>query len=214
MMTEHPHGNQALATTGKSLDEAQAAMILVHGRGASGQSILSLANALQQPGFAYLAPQAANNTWYPYRFIEPIKRNQPFLSSGLRVLSDLVIQIEQKGIGVDNIVFAGFSQGACLAAEFVARNPKRYGGLLVFSGGLIGLEGKTFGYEGSLDGTPVFIGCSAVDFHIPVQRVHETADVLAAMGAQVEKQIYPNMGHTIIEDELERARKIVAGVLG
>lgn len=188
-------------------------MILVHGRGDNAPGILGLAQELAHPDFAYLAPQAAGNTWYPYSFLEPMHRNEPGLSSGLQAVGEVVAQIEAAGIPAERIVLAGFSQGACLASEFVARHARRYGGLLVFSGGLIGPPGTPREYAGSLAETPVFLGCSDVDFHIPLARVEETAVSLTNLGAHVNKQIYPSMGHTIIPDELKQAREIVRSVL-
>ncbi|MCA9971239.1 MAG: dienelactone hydrolase family protein, partial [Anaerolineales bacterium] len=207
-----PHQDQPIATAGRPLAAAQAAMILVHGRGATAVSILDLAAHLPHPHMAYLAPQAANNTWYPRSFLAPIPQNEPGISSGIQVLADLVAQVEAAGIPADRLLLGGFSQGACLTAEFAARHPRRYGGLLIFSGGLIGPPDMRRSYTGSLAGTPVFIGCSDVDFHIPVARVHETADVLTQLGAAVTKKIYPNMGHTIVQDEIDRAMDIVANV--
>lgn len=209
-----PHIGQPILAAGKSLDEANAAMILVHGRGATAESILGLATELHHDGLTYLAPQAAGNTWYPYRFIEPIERNEPYLSSALELLGQVVKHIEESGIPAERIILGGFSQGACLAAEFVARNPRKYGGLLVYSGGLIGPLEMTFEYEGSLDGTPVFIGCSDVDFHIPKERVETTAAVLNAMGAQVDARLYAGMGHTINDDELNASRDLITKSLG
>ncbi|MCB0173892.1 MAG: dienelactone hydrolase family protein [Anaerolineae bacterium] len=208
-----PHRGQPVYTAGQPLNEAKAAMILVHGRGATAPSILELANALYHPDFVYLAPQAANNTWYPNSFLSPIPGNEPGLSSGLAVLGDLIAQIEAAGISAEKIVLAGFSQGACLASEFVARNARPYGGLLAFSGGVIGPPGTPRNYEGSLEGMPVFVGCSDSDFHIPVERVHESTAVFEALGAAVTERIYPNMGHTIIQDEIDQARGIVEGVV-
>ena len=211
--TSGPHQGQQIYASGKPLNEASAAMILIHGRGASAPDIMQLAGELAHPEFAYLAPQAANNTWYPYSFLEPMVRNQPGLDSGLQVIADLIAHVETVGIPAERIVLAGFSQGACLASEFVARNARPYGGLLAFSGGLIGPPGTPRDYEGSLAGTAVFLGCSDVDFHIPLERVEETAVTLENLGANVNKQIYPGMAHTIIQDELIHAKKIVDGVL-
>ena len=208
------HQNQAVYTVGKSLAEAGTAMILLHGRGATAVSILELANELHHPEFAYLAPQAAGNAWYPYSFLAPLEQNEPGLSSGLQVIADLISQIKESGIPVEKIVLAGFSQGACLASEYAARNARRYGGLLAFSGGLIGPPGTPRDYAGSLAGTPVFLGCSNVDFHIPLERVEETAVTLANLGAQVNKQIYPDMGHTIVQDEIDQANGILQTILG
>lgn len=206
----HAHKGQQIAAHGKPLAKASAAMILVHGRGATAVSILDLAQYLPHPEMAYLAPQAANNTWYPFSFLAPMENNQPGLDSGLAVIGDLVTQIEAAGIATDRTVLGGFSQGACLASEFVARNAKRYGGLLVFSGGLIGPPATPRDYDGDLAGTPIFLGCSDVDFHIPLERVQETTAVFQRLGANVTEKIYPNMGHTIIQDEIDEARQILA----
>lgn len=211
--TPGPHQGQQVFTAGKPLAEAQAVMILIHGRGATAVSILELANELYQPEFAYLAPQAAGGTWYPYSFLAPMTQNEPGLSSGLQVMTDLISQVEHVGIPAKKIVLAGFSQGACLASEFVARNARRYGGLLAFSGGLIGPPGTPRDYAGSLAGTPVFLGCSDVDFHVPLERVEETAVTLTHLGAEVNKQIYPNMPHTIVPDEIDHANQILQTIL-
>ena len=210
--TRGPHQGQPVKTAGKPLQEAQTAMILVHGRGATAASILELAEYLPHPEMAYLAPQASGNTWYPYSFLNPISQNEPGLSSALQVLADLVAQVEAAGIPSEHIILAGFSQGACLTSEFVARNARRYGGLLAFSGGLIGPPGTPRDYPGSLDGTPIFLGCSDVDFHIPKERVQETADVFTRLGAAATLRLYPGMDHTIIQEEIVEAQKIVAGV--
>ena len=207
-----PHQGQQIYIAGKPLSEAKAAMILVHGRGATAPSILELAEPLHHPDFSYLAPQAAGDTWYPYSFLSPLSQNEPNLTSALQVIADLLAQIEAADIPANKVIIAGFSQGACLSSEFVARNARRYGGLLAFSGGLIGPPGTPRDYTGSLEDMPVFIGCSNVDFHIPVERVHETAATLERMGAKVNKQIYPDMGHTIIQDEIDHALKIVKAV--
>ena len=204
------HQGQDLLTKGKELEEAQAAMILIHGRGGTARDILELGYLLSAPDMAQLAPQAANSTWYPYSFLSPLDQNEPNLSSALQVVGDLVDQVEAAGIPAEKIILGGFSQGACLASEFVARNPRRYGGLLIFSGGLIGPLTTPRIYEGSLEGTPVFVGCSDVDDHIPLQRVQETASVLAGLGGAVTKKIYPGMGHTINQDEIDQARQIVS----
>ena len=204
-----PHQGQAVYSAGKALSEAKGAMVLVHGRGASAQSILELGQALYHPDLAYLAPQASRYTWYPYSFLAPLDRNEPGLSSGLQAIGDVMATIEAAGIPTERIILGGFSQGACLTSEFAARNPKRYGGLLIFSGGVIGPLGMARHYTGSLEGTPVFIGCSDVDFHIPARRVHESAQILSELGGNVNKKIYPKMGHTIIQDEINHALEIV-----
>ncbi len=194
------------------MNQAQAALILLHGRGATAASILLLAEELFHPAFAYVAPQAAGNTWYPYTFLAPTAQNEPWLSSALARVGEVVAQIEAAGLAAECIVLGGFSQGACLASEFMARNARRYGGLLAFSGGLIGPPGTARAYAGSLDGTPVFLGCSDIDPHIPRPRVEETAAVLAALGAQVTMCLYPGLGHTINADELAHARVLLQRV--
>ena len=208
-----PHQGQPLLAAGRSLDEAKAAMILVHGRGATARSILDLGAVLADPDLAYLAPQASGNTWYPYSFMAPVAANEPGITSGLLTLSDTVALVKDAGITTDKIIIGGFSQGACLSSEFAARNAQRYGGLLVFSGGLIGPPGTLRQYDGSLAGVPVFIGCSDIDPHIPVERVEETTATLTNLGASVIQKIYPGMGHTIIEDEISQAMRIVKNVL-
>jgi len=208
---EHPHGSQPVLAAGAPLDQASGAVVAIHGRGASARDIIGLAEEVAPPDVAILAPQAAGNTWYPYRFLEPFERNEPYLSSALRRIAELIAQFEASGIPVDRIALLGFSQGACLATEFAARNARRYAGLLGFSGGLIGPPGTPFTYPGSLDGTPVFLGCSDVDPHIPLERVEETAVALRILGASVDMRIYPGMGHTINRDELEAGRALLAG---
>lgn len=209
-----PHLGQPVASAGPAPEAASSAMILVHGRGASADSILDLGRHLPVEGMTYLAPQAAGHTWYPYSFLAPLVQNEPGRSSGLEVIGGLVARLELAGMAAERIVLAGFSQGACLASEFVARNPRRYGGLLVFSGGLIGPPGMAFALSGDLEGTPVFIGCSDVDAHIPLHRVEETSTELAGMGARVTKKIYPGMPHTIVQDEIDEARKVLASLNG
>lgn len=210
--TPDVHAGQPLRHTGRPLAEAGAAMILVHGRGATAESILELAGYLPHPQMAYLAPQAAGQTWYPYSFLAPIAQNEPYLSSALARLEGLLADVTAAGIPPERVVWAGFSQGACLAAEFVARHAQRYGGVLLFSGGLIGPPGTPRDYAGTLAGTPVFLGCSDRDAHIPLARVEETAEALARLGAAVDKRIYPRMGHTINDDEIRAAAALVAGL--
>ncbi len=212
MHQPHPHQNPGVQTAGKSLAEAAAAMILVHGRGASAAGILGLAPELGHPDFAYLAPQARDSTWYPFSFLAPLERNEPYLSSALRMIGELVAQVGRAGLPPEKIFLLGFSQGACLSGEFVARRPQRYGGLALLSGGLIGPLDQPVNHPGDLAGTPVFIGCSDVDMHIPVERVTETAGVLEGMGAEVTTRIYPGMAHTIIQDEIDFVRSMMASL--
>jgi predicted esterase len=208
-----PHRGQPVATAGRPLAGAPAAVIVVHGRGATAESILSLADELGRLDLAYLAPQAYGHAWYPYSFLAPLEQNEPGITSGLAVLGDLLARVGEAGIPPERTVFMGFSQGACLASEFAARNARsgvRLGGVVGFSGGLIGPPGTPRDYPGSLAGTPVFLGCSDRDPHIPRERVDESARVLTALGGEVTERIYPRMGHTINEDELEFARDLLA----
>lgn len=213
-----PHQSQPVAEAGAPLHRAKAAMVLVHGRGASAQSILSLADAFAQPEVAYFAPQAGGYTWYPYSFLAPLKHNEPGISSGLQAIGDVLAQIEAGGIAARQTVVLGFSQGACLALEFAARRGQALGGAVAFSGGLIGNvqqngsppDDKGFDYTGDLQQTPVFLGCSDIDPHIPVARVHQSADVFSGLGADVTKRIYEGMEHTINDDEVRFVRGLLA----
>ncbi len=207
-----PHGGQPVLTAGRPPGEAAGAVVMVHGRGGSAEDILTLAGELRRPDLAYLAPQAAGHTWYPYSFLAPFEQNEPGLTSGLGFLTRLLARLEEEGIPAGRTVLLGFSQGACLSTEFAARNAQRFGGVIGFSGGLIGPPGTPRDYAGSFAGTPVFLGCSDRDPHIPRERVDETAEVLGRMGAEVTERIYPGLGHTVIEDELEHARRILAGL--
>jgi len=207
--TTGPHQGGAIVTGGAPITEARGALILIHGRGGTAEMVLQLTAHLEVEDLAWLAPQAADNSWYPYSFLSPIPRNEPGISSAMQVLADLVAQVERAGIPAARIALAGFSQGACLTLEFGARHARRYGALIGFSGGLIGPDGTPRDYSGSLAHTPVFLGCSDVDAHIPVARVHESADVLTRLGADVDTRIYPGMGHTINEDELVAVRAIL-----
>lgn len=188
---------------------AKAAVVLIHGRGATAEGILDLADAFDVPGVAYVAPQAATRTWYPHSFLAPLAANEPALSQALATIDRVVQDIVREGVTEERIILAGFSQGACLALEYAARHARRWGGVAAFSGGLIGPDGTPRDYAGDLAGTPVFLGCSDVDAHIPLDRVHTSADVLARLGGSVTKRIYPGMGHTIVEDEVKHVRAIL-----
>jgi predicted esterase len=194
---------------GDALATARAAMILVHGRGASAADIMTLGAELMHPGVAYLAPQAAGNVWYPNPFTAPMESNEPYLSSALEVLAALLATVE-KSVPANRVILLGFSQGACLTLEFAARHARRYGGVVGLSGGLIGPDGTPRDYPGSFDGTPAFLGCSDVDPHIRKDRVLEAAEVYRRMGANVTANLYPGLGHTVNADEIEIARGIVA----
>jgi predicted esterase len=183
--------------------------IFIHGRGASAADILGIAPELGTDDVAYLAPQAAGNTWYPYSFLSPIPQNEPGLTSALNVIAGLVAKAAADGHASEHVIILGFSQGACLALEFAARHAKRYAAVVAFSGGVIGPPGTPRDYPGSMAGTPVFLGCSDVDPHIPLERVHESAEVFRRMGARVDERIYKRMGHTINADELAAVRELV-----
>jgi phospholipase/carboxylesterase len=207
-----PHQKTTPAAAGRSPEEADIAMILVHGRGATPESMLTLADEFNEPDIHYVAPRASQSTWYPYSFLMPTNQNQPGLNSGLQAIHNLIEDLLVKGINREKIIIGGFSQGACLASEFVARHPARYGGIVALSGGLIGDSVDIGHYEGDMDGTPVFLGCSDVDPHIPVERVHETEAVFQKLGADVTKKIYPGMPHIVIEDEVRQVKKLIQTV--
>lgn len=207
-----PHKGQPVLVVGEPLESARAAMILMHGRGASAEDILTLVPELDQGGFAYLAPQAAGYTWYPYSFLAPLSSNEPWLSSALAVIASLLRQLTDAGIPPERTILLGFSQGACLSLEFAARNARRYGGVAGLSGGLIGPDGTPRNYTGSLAGTPVFLGCSDVDFHIPKERVLHSAEVLRGLGGDVTARLYPGMGHMVNDDEIQFVRGMMAAL--
>jgi predicted esterase len=204
-----PHRNMPVARLGPEPVAARGAVVLLHGRGASAEDILGLAQEMFVPEVAYLAPQAANNTWYPYSFLAPIQQNEPWLSSALSKVASVIDLCISSGIPREKIVVCGFSQGACLATEFVARHPARYGALIVFTGGLIGPPGSDLHHPGSLDGTPALLSSGDPDPHVPWQRVQDSAGELERMGAQVLLFRYPNRPHTISEPELKAASQLV-----
>ena len=226
---DDPHGDEPLVTAGAALDEAAAALVLVHGRGATARSVVDLGEQLAgDRDVAVLAPSAVGNTWYPNSFLAPVADNEPGRSSGLRAVGAAVDRAVEAGIDRERVLVGGFSQGACLASEFVARNPTRYGGLAVFSGGLIGEAIDVDDYladaaapegdaaddrDGPLRGTPAFLGCSDVDPHIPQERVHETTAVLNSLGADVDERIYEGMGHGINDEEVEAVSAMTASLV-
>lgn len=213
-MTLRPHQKHPALFAGEPLATAKAAMIMIHGRGASAQDILSLSAEFSPKGFAYIAPQADNGTWYPNRFLAPLESNEPFLSAALQVVDNLLAQVKKVGIPPERTMLLGFSQGACLALEYATRHAQRYGGVIGLSGALIGPDNLKRNDSGSLGGTPVFLGCSDVDFHIPKERVESAAAVLKSLGAQVTVRLYPNMDHTVNEDEMEFVREMMKAVSG
>lgn len=213
MSATGPHAGQPVIAAGRPLTESRTVLIMVHGRNASPQSILELCDVLDRPAFTYLAPAAAGNAWYPYSFMEDTAKNEPFLTSALSVLEQLTGDVVAAGIMRENVVLLGFSQGACLAGEFSVRHAARYGGVIMYSGGLIGPAGTTWNERGSLDGTPVFLGCSDVDAHVPVKRLHESTSVFRRMGAEVTERIYPGMAHTVNADEIRFTQALMDQVL-
>jgi predicted esterase len=206
----HPHAGQPIRRQGPTTAQARIAVILVHGRGDSASGILTLADTLDLAVVTWLAPQASGHTWYPYSFLAPMERNQPGIDSGLLVLEDLVSMLDAEGIDPSRLAVMGFSQGACLAQEFAARHARRYHAVIGLSGGLIGPPDTPRNYAGAFDATPVFLGCSDIDPHIPVERVHESADVFKRMNAVVDERIYPRMGHTVNPDEIDAVRALLS----
>jgi phospholipase/carboxylesterase len=202
-----PHRGQPVLAAGVPPEQATAAMVMVHGRGASAGDILGLARALEAPGWAFLAPQARGGTWYPNSFRAPVESNEPWLSSALGVIAELLSRLEAAGLPSERTILLGFSQGACLTLEFTARHPGRYGGVAGLSGGLIGPDDMVRDDRGSLAGTPVFLGCSDHDPHIPAHRVRHAAEALRAMGAEVAMALYPDLDHSVNEAELEHVRE-------
>ncbi len=208
-----PHANQSVLTAGPLPAEAAATLVLLHGRGGSAQDMLGLFSGLGIDDLAAIAPQATAHTWYPNSFLAPISSNQPYLDSALAKVNSIVDGLIVGGVRTDRIALLGFSQGACLTLEFVARHPQRYGAVIGLTGGLIGPPGTPRNYEGSLSGTSVFLGTSDPDPHVPFSRVQETEAVLARMGAEVELRRYPGMPHIINEDELDAARSLIQRVM-
>lgn len=221
-----PHAGARVARGGAALADAAGAVVLLHGRGATAEGILDLGRAFERPDLALLAPQAAGGAWYPDSFLAPLDANEPWLSSAVEAVVRTVALAEDAGVARDRVVLAGFSQGACLACEVAARHASRWGGVVALSGGLIGtghappgaaplralgraFADKAFDYDGSLEGVPVFVGCSDVDPHIPLARVERTAEVLAALGADVDLRVYPGFGHAVNADEVEAARALL-----
>lgn len=198
-----------LVMAGKAVSEAGKALVMLHGRGADARDIISLAEYLKARDFALLAPEAEKNSWYPYSFLAPQRQNEPWLSSALEMLKNLVVGLIDSGIKQEEIYLLGFSQGACLTLEFAARNAKRYGGVIAFTGGLIGDRIRSENYQGDFMNTPVFIGTSDPDPHVPLERVNSTSEVLRKMNAEVTLKVYKNMGHTISQDEISSANSLI-----
>jgi predicted esterase len=198
-----------LVRTGPPPAAARRTVLFIHGRGGAADDVLGIASAIGLDDVAYVAPEADGRTWYPMSFLAPIKQNEPWLSAALDTVGRVLGELEAQHVSADGIALLGFSQGACLSLEFAARNARRYAAIIGFSGGLIGPPGTPRDYPGGLAGTPVFLGCSDVDPHIPLARVHETSDVFRRMGAIVDERIYPGMPHTINRDEVEAAAQLL-----
>ena len=201
--------SQNISIAGKEISGAKKVLVMLHGRGGNAREFLSLANQLDVSDFALFAPQATNSSWYPHSFLAKPAQNEPWLSSALDFLNDLLEEIKSKGITSENIYFTGFSQGACLTAEFVTRNASRFGGVILFTGGLIGDKIYTENYKGDFAGTPVFIGTGNPDAHVPVERVNETAKIMERMNAAVTVKVYDNRPHSISQDEIKTANKLI-----
>ena len=208
-----PHAAMPVLHAGEPIETARAAVVMIHGRGASAESILALYRALGVDGVAALAPQAASHTWYPYSFLAPTESNQPYLDSALKKIDAMVSELLSRGLPSERIAILGFSQGACLTSEYVARHPRRYGAAMVLTGGLIGPPGTARNYAGSLAGTPVLVGASDPDPHVPFERVEETGAVLTRMGASVDLRRYPGMPHTINQEEVDKCRSLLEAIV-
>ena len=213
MSQADPHGDQPIRTAGASPEDARAAVVLVHGRGARADGMLQFASEFGHEGVHYVAPQAQRGTWYPNRFVAPIEQNQPYLDSALAHVGHAVEEAQSGGLPAEKVLLVGFSQGACLASEFVARNPTRYGGLVLLSGGLIGEEGAEFDHAGDVDGMPFFVGVSDDDPHIPMSRAEETVEVFERLNADVRFDRYEGRGHGIFEEEIEYLKELVAALV-
>ncbi|MGZ3626988.1 MAG: alpha/beta hydrolase [Ktedonobacteraceae bacterium] len=208
-MIQGPHQGQPLLQAGESIDQAKAAMVMMHGRGATARDILELVSDLKQPGFTYLAPQAAGNAWYPNSFLAPLDSNEPALTSALLTIENILVKLEEAAIPIKHTIILGFSQGACLTLEFVARNARRYGGVVGLSGGLIGPDGTPRDFPGTLAGTPIFLGCSDKDPFVPKERVESSAAILQKLGGDVNAKLYPNLAHTVNPDEIRAIRTMI-----
>jgi predicted esterase len=211
--TSGPHSGASVVVGGAPLASAQAVLILAHGRGGRAIDLMALADAVIDEQVAALLPQAIDYTWYPHRFIAPLADNEPWLSSALAAVDDLVAQVAEAGIPSERVVLAGFSQGACLVLEYAARHARRYGGVAGLSGGLIGPDGQVREPTGSLQATPILLACSDIDAHIPIARVRQSAEVMRSLGGAVDLRIYPGMGHVINDDEVAALRAMVANVI-
>ena len=213
MSGDDPHAGQPIRTAGAAPDDADSAVVLVHGRGARADGMLQFAREFGRGGLHYAAPQARRGTWYPESFLAPVERNQPFLDSALAHVGRAVDHARSGGLPAERVLLVGFSQGACLASEFVARDPRRYAGVVLLSGGLIGAEGTEFDYAGDVAGMPFFLGVSDDDPHIPVSRAEETVEVFERFGADVRFDEYHGRGHGIFAEEVDYLRDLVDAIV-
>lgn len=211
-MANGVHQDLPILKIGAAEADARRIVILLHGRGAAAESMLGLADALSSPGTRFLIPQAAGNRWYPQTAFGPLGPNEPDLSSGLQVIDDLIMEVADLGFQKEQVLLGGFSQGACLAAEYVVRHPERYGGLFIYSGALIGPPEEKRNPEGNLEGTPVFIGGSDVDPWVKEEYFLEAGRIFSDLKGAVEVKIYPGMGHVINEDELNLVASLIASI--
>lgn len=212
MTHSDPHAASQTLTAGTPLENASAVLILIHGRGATAAGILRLVEQLQVPSIHALAPQAAGNTWYPHSFLAPLADNQPHLDSALLKIAQVIQSVETRGISPNQIALLGFSQGACLACEFIARNPRRYGAVMALTGGVIGPPGMERNDTGSLHDTPIFLGANTPDAHVPFNRVEETAEIFLRMSAAVDLRPYPGMPHAINHEQLAVCREMLTSL--
>lgn len=198
-----------LRIAGKPLNEAKMALIMLHGRGSTAENILSISEHFNVDEFALMAPQATNNTWYPQSFMAKEEENQPWLNSALETIHQTVERLNKNGIQSENIYFFGFSQGACLTLEYLARNAQKYAGAVAIIGGLIGEKIIRENYNGNFENTSIFIGTSNPDFHVPIERVYATENILKEMNAQIHLKVYDNFPHTIHQDQIDIANKLI-----
>lgn len=201
--------NKNIKTAGKPLQEAEKALIMIHGRGANAADILGLTSHLNVSDYALLAPEATNYTWYPNSFLAKPEQNEPWLSSALDLVQDVVDKVTAQGINTENMYFLGFSQGACLTLEFAARHAQKFGGIAAFTGGLIGDKVYAENYSGDFENMPIFIGTGNPDPHVPVERVKDTVSIFEKMNANVRLQVYDGRPHTITQEEIEEANALV-----
>jgi phospholipase/carboxylesterase len=206
---QHPE-TLPIIQAGTPIEQATGVLILLHGRGGSAEDMIGLGRALTSDRLALLAPQAPGHTWYPYSFLAPRQQNEPYLSSALKQVEAALAKATSAGLAISRVGLCGFSQGACLATEFVARHPQRYAGLLAFTGGLIGPLEEPISLTGDLAGTPVLLSSGDPDPHVPWKRVQQSGELLTSIGGQVMLQRFPGRPHTILPEEIEQGKKLLS----